>query len=419
MRDQWEMIKNYRERLKDNKDLTDRDVELIRTFSERLELHNSEYTNSRHRKLLGHIIRLAEGVEEFGGILDERGIAEDVVRYINRTYENEEYNRDHRIALRVFGRRVAETDDTIKTDGDGIPETLRWISTTYSRNYDPSPKPENMLRWDEDIKPMIDACRNSRDKAYIALAWDLGPRPSEMHVLDVGNISDHKYGLKVTIENGKTGTRSPLIVPAVPYVNRWLADHPGRGDPDAPLWSQLESVTRISDRMERKLLNKAADRAGITRPVTRRNFRKSSASYLASQNLNQSYIEEHHGWVTGSRIAARYVAVFGDQTDTEIAKVHGVEIDDTDSGSDIGPITCTRCQRETPPDEPTCMWCGQVINHAGAAQIKTEQTEVRSELLSIVQNNPVILERVDELERLFELADQDPSVILNFVDNLE
>jgi integrase len=410
--DDWAAIERLRDRLDDNPDVSTADADALRTFSERLELLASDYTDARHEKLLGHLVRLAENTGGLAASLDDKAAAEDLVRYINRTYDNEEYNRDHRLAIRAFGKHATD-------DGDPIPDSLDWVSSTYSNNYDPAPDPAEMLRWEQDIKPMLDACHNSRDKAYIALAWDLGARPSELHDLQVGNVSDHKYGLKVTIENGKTGTRSPLIVPAVPFVNRWLADHPGRNDPNAPLWSKLGSVDAISDRMERKLLREAADRAGVTRPVTRRNFRKSSASYLASQNLNQTYIEDHHGWVRGSKVAARYVAVFGEESDHEIAKAHGKEVDDADTADPVGPVECTRCGRDTPRDEPTCMWCGQVIDHASAEQITREQTEVRSQLLSLVQGNPELLEQVDELERLLDLADDDPEVVLDMVEAMD
>jgi hypothetical protein len=60
------------------------------------------------------------------------------------------------------------------------------------------------------------------------LAWDLGPRPFELFDLTPKQISDHKYGLQVT-GNGKQGRRSPVLIPSVPYVNRWLEVHPGSG----------------------------------------------------------------------------------------------------------------------------------------------------------------------------------------------
>lgn len=49
--------------------------------------------------------------------------------------------------------------------------------------------------------------------------------------------------------------------------------------------------------------------------ITFRRMRKSSASYLASENVNQAHLESHHGWTRGSDVASRYIAVFGEAND--------------------------------------------------------------------------------------------------------
>lgn len=408
--DPWRLIENLRERAQSSDEISPEDGEALIEFSKKLELRRSDYSDQRHEKLLGHVTRLAEHAGGVSTALEDRKAAEDIVRYIHGKYDNEESNRDNRIALRVFGNTL--------TAGDDPPESIDWISSTYSKNYDPAPLPENMLRWEEDIRPMVESCYNVRDKALITLAWDLGARPSELHALQWKNFTDHEYGMKVTIENGKTGTRSPLIVPAVPYVNRWLSEHPGRDNPDAPMWSRLHGVKQISNRMSRKVFEEAAKRANVDRPITRRNFRKSSASYLASQNLNQTYIEDHHGWVRGSRVAARYVATFGSETDMEIAKVHGVDVSE-DESDPIGPVNCPRCARETPRDEPKCMWCGQVTDHSAAEQIKQDQQSVRTDLIELARNNPEILEKVDELERLIKLGEENPDIVVDIFEEID
>jgi site-specific recombinase XerD len=70
-----------------------------------------------------------------------------------------------------------------------------------------------------------------------------------------------------------------------------LQDHPDRSDPEAPLWSRLHKPDGLSYRMFKKILETTADRAGVDRPVTLTNFRKSSASHLASQGMSQAHIE--------------------------------------------------------------------------------------------------------------------------------
>lgn len=170
-RDYRSQIENLRERAQTSDQIDDTDGELLIEFSDTMDLLGSKYSDKRHKKLLGHCVWLAEAVGGLEDALEDRDAAEDLVRYIHREYEKEETNRDNRIALRMFGEHV--------TEGDGKPDSIEWISSTYSSTYDPAPDPNQMLGWDDHIVPMIEETRNSRDAALKATAWNLGARPHD------------------------------------------------------------------------------------------------------------------------------------------------------------------------------------------------------------------------------------------------
>lgn len=69
----------------------------------------------------------------------------------------------------------------------------------------PGPHPSAMLHWKEDVVPMIDATMNTRDSALIATAWDSGARSGEIRDLTVGDVTDHRHGLQITL-SGKPGS---------------------------------------------------------------------------------------------------------------------------------------------------------------------------------------------------------------------
>lgn len=69
-----------------------------------------------------------------------------------------------------------------------------------------------------------------------------------------------------------------------------------------------------------KTLEGAAEDAGVDRPVTFTSFRKSSASYLASQGMNQAHIEDHHGWVRGSDVT---ITTFPRTDDSIPSRIYG------------------------------------------------------------------------------------------------
>jgi len=267
---------------------------------------------------------------------------------------------------------------------------------------------------------MIDAARNSRDAALIALCWDAGPRGGELRDIRYGDVSDHDMGLQVTVD-GKQGQRSVTLIPSVPFVQRWLADHPSQQDTD-PLWSKLDKPDAISRKMLQKALDTAAERAEVSLPVTPTNFRKSSASYAASEGLSQAHLEQRYGWVRGSDAAARYVAVFGEASDRALAEMHGKDIDEADESDPLGPIECPRCHRETPRDEEFCIWCNQAVERGAIERLEADKDELRRDFLAWARENPDALrdaERRDEVVR--ELA-ADPEMLseaLEFIDALD
>jgi integrase len=378
------------ERIETSEAIDDADREHLLAFDRRLSLLAQEYSTYRHLKLLRHLTIIAESCPggQLAAALDDRDACEAIVAWINSEYENAETNRDYRSALRVFAKRV--------TDGDDPPETVDWVPTGTSSDYDPTPDPRQMLRWEDDVKPMLSEANYARNAAMIALQFDAGLRGGEFKELDVGDIQNHRHGLQVTVD-GKQGQRSVLLIPSVPYVSRWLEDHPGGDDRNAPLWSKLNRPEEITDRMLYDVFEQCAERAGVDRPVTLTNFRKSSAAFLASRNLSQAHIEDHHGWVRGSDAAARYIAVFGEATERELARLHGKDVSDEEP-EDIAPIECPTCERENAHDASLCDRCGQALDQQAAAQLDDLSDSVNQTLAQLdPEQAATIIETADLL----------------------
>ncbi len=389
-----DQISNLRERIQTSEEISEEDREVLLEFDDTLSLLGKDYSDHRHLKLLRHVTIMAENVGGVAAALDDRDAAKEIVRWIHRNYDNEETNQDYRVALKVFGRHVSDEN------GKEPPDSLEWIPSGTSSNYDPAPDPGEMLGWEEDVLPMTEAARNSRDAAAIALQFDAGLRGGEFENLTIGAVTDHKHGLQVTV-NGKQGKRTVTLIPSVPYVQRWLSDHPAPNDGEAPLWSKLDEPEPMSYRMLLKMFEKPAERVGVSKPVTPTNFRKSSASYLASRGMNQAHLEDHHGWVRGSDAAARYISVFADDADRELAKLHGIDVAEEEPDP-TAPLECPRCGERTPRDRDMCVWCGQALE-PGAAEKADHLEDLIAQSLAEASGDDA-----DRLLEFREAAKDDP-----------
>jgi integrase len=402
-------IENLREQIEASDSISEDDRENLLRFSDRLDLLQSEYGDQRHEKLLRHCAIMAgqsprisdEKLSdiELSATLESRDAADEMLRWINNRYQNEETNKDYRLALRIFGKRV--------NDGD-VPDSLSHIPTTTSRDYQPEPDPSDMLDWNEDVKPMIKATRNPRDAALIAVAWDSGARGGEITNLTVGDVTESDNGIRITVD-GKKGQRTIFLIPSVSYLNRWLSDHPGEDDGDAPLWSKLNTPEPVSYQLLRKAVRKAAERAGIDKPVTFRNFRKSQASHLASRGMKEAQIKDRLGWSQGSNVASRYVSVFGEDSERALAKIHGKDVD-IEEPEPIAPVECPRCGRENPRDRDNCMFCNQVLEVEAVQDIRERQQKVRQAALRLVGDRPELIGEIQRAEDLMTIFEDRPEL---------
>ncbi|WP_049908925.1 tyrosine-type recombinase/integrase [Halorubrum saccharovorum] len=401
MPDHRKQIRNLHDKIETSSDIKKEDKDLLLAFSDRLDLLKSEYSDARHNKLLRHCTIMAEEVGGLAEALEDRSTTEDLVRWINRNYDNENTNSDYRTALRVMGKRV--------TDDNGYPPSIEWIPSGTSNSYNPVPDPSEMLDWNEDVVPMIEETRNTRDAALIAMAFDSGARSGELRDLTVGDVSDHDHGLMIRVD-GKTGQRSVTLVPSVPYVQRWMTDHPAPDDPGAPLWSKLSEPEGISYRQFKNCFEDSADRAGVKKTVTPTNFRKSNATYLARQGMSQARIEDRQGRKRGSDATAHYIARFGGEADSEYARIHGMEVEEEEPDP-IGPVECPRCHEQTPREHATCVWCNQPLEYGALGSIEEEEREVRQAVFRFVKDNNDLLDDLEQSRAFSELVDDHPELV--------
>lgn len=124
----------------------------------------------------------------------------------------------------------------------------------------------------------------------------------------------------------------------------------------------------------------------------------SMASFYASEGLSQPMLEQRYGWKQGSDQAARYIAVFGEASEREIARIHGVDVEEDDPDP-IGPVTCDRCGQLTARDRPFCMECGAARDPKTAAAVDAQEQRVRETLAMLPEEKArAFLDVVDTLD---------------------
>jgi integrase len=344
----------------DVRDLDDEDRERLLEMSDNILLVPSEIGDHRHLKLLRHNARMAEHAGPLHKVLEDEAAAKRVVRWIHRQYENEHTNQDYRTALRSFGRYTLNRDEP--------PETLAWIPTGTSNDFDPVPSERDLLTYDE-VQRMAETTRNTRDAALIMLQFEAGCRSGELYDLRRRDIFDGEHSIGIHVD-GKQGERAVHLIVATPYLQQWLRDHPS-DDPDAWLWSKLDTPDRPSYNTWLTYFRQAAKRADVAKTVTPTAFRKSNTRWLLNRGMNTARIEDRQGRKRGSKHTARYAAHFGEESNERVyAAMHGEEVKPEDTG-EVTPLECPRCSRETPREKSHCVWCNQALSQQAVEALDT------------------------------------------------
>jgi len=114
---------------------------------------------------------------------------------------------------------------------DNIPKLKRKEISIY--------KPSDLWTPEDDLL-FLKFCPSKREKCYHAISRDLSARPHEILKLKIRDVPFKNTAISqyadVTVNSGKTGTRSIPLINSIPYLKDYLDhEHPMPGNPNAPL----------------------------------------------------------------------------------------------------------------------------------------------------------------------------------------
>ena len=197
---------------------------------------------------------------------------------------------------------------------------ISWIKTSVkTKNLK---LPEDMLI-EQDVLLLINNASNKRDRAIIAMLWDLGARIGEILTLRIKDLTFDDIGLIIHL-NGKTGYRRVRACWSINYINDWLSEHPEKDNPNIPLFIKFNSkpLEILKYHAIRMQIIKICKKSGINKNVHPHIFRHSRATFLAG-HLTESQMNVYFGWTQGSNMAQTYVHLNGRDIDAAILKANG------------------------------------------------------------------------------------------------
>jgi len=247
----------------------------------------------------------------------DKATERDIRRYVSnleRSNKSQWTKHDYKVVMKKFYRWLNDGEE---------PSMVKWINTSLK---DKNLKlPEEMIT-EGEVNLMIDVATNKRDKAIIALLWDIGARIGEIGNLRIRHLKFDDLGAVVSLD-GKTGPRRVRAVWSVDYLKEWLNEHPGQKDPEAPVWFNFAKKGKVLEPMMydaiRMRLNKISEKAGINKKIHPHLFRHSRCTYMANY-LTEAQMNAYFGWIQGSDMPSIYVHLSGRDVDDAVLKANGI-----------------------------------------------------------------------------------------------
>ena len=181
------------------------------------------------------------------------------------------------------------------------PEATEWIQLKKPAN---KILPEDLLST-QDITKLIDCCRNTRDKALIAITFDSCARPQELCNLKMADVLKNKDGLALTL-HGSKGTRVIQLIDSVDLLQQWISFSGKQFGSDEWLWTTIGSNERLRYCKIDAQIRRIADRAKIPRTIFLYKFRHSGLTERAKQLTDQE-LKAYAGWRPASNMPNTYI----------------------------------------------------------------------------------------------------------------
>jgi hypothetical protein len=301
--------------------------------------------------------------------------------------------------------------------------TPEFIQIKHKKTKRISPYSESEL-WDKDDFLLITKYDSyKRNKAILALLWDLDARPHEITLLRLKHISiKERYGEGEIPHEAKTGGGPILLTCSFPYVRDWLNEHPFRNEPDARLicnintgapinpeaiWTMMNQVRkRILRLLENGSITNLKEREKLRHLVKSKRWNpyciRHSAITADSDFLPEYALKKKVRWSMNSKQGSRYIKRrMGNDLKQKILVYNGI-VPPPEIEKKPSVLSCPRCSFVNAVEYKYCSKCAYPLIPSAFEELKLAE-EVKISSLEERHENEIKQLRDDMNQRFCEI----------------
>ena len=297
-----------------------------------------------------------------------------------------------------------------------------------------SPYLENELWEKDDLLTIIKYESYKRNKAIIALLWDLDARPHELTLLKIKHIRlRDKYGEGEIPHEAKTGTGPILLTTSFPYVRDWLNEHPFKNEPDSRLICNLingspitaDNIDKVMKQLRERIIrllengeiNNIEEKEKVEYLLKTKKWNpyciRHSAIIADSDYLPEYALKKKVRWSMNSRQGSRYIKRrMGNELKEKILIQNGI-ITESDTKKKHSINNCPRCDLVNSLDNKYCSKCSYPIKPEAYDEIKAiENAKINLLEKKVEETNQKMIQIITLIQQIPSLSHIKPEVLL-------
>lgn len=233
---------------------------------------------------------------------------------------------------------------------------------------------------EEQVKAMLDACQNSRDRALIGTLYEGAFRIGEIAGMTWQDVDFSDKHFCTARTDFKTGNERiiPLHI-ARGYLLTWKNDYPGDASGNNPVFvSRYNTSLRYTG--VKFQLNAIAKRAGIEKHITPHIFRHSRITHMIKDGWTDSTVKSIAWGNLETGCFSTYCHLSKRDILNEARKQNGIEAPEEDSSTDaMKARQCPRCLTLNTPTQNFCSVCGAPLTEAVAIDLQSMKEEIHED----------------------------------------
>lgn len=288
--------------------------------------------------------------------------------------------------------------------GEEKPDIVDFVTVHVKQHKRKKLDPDTLLQ-PRHVKELVKRATNPRDKTLLFLMWETGARLEEILSLkwkDVKLKTGQEEISKIKFRKSKSQPRQVPVKESEPAIKNWKTSHPRPERKEHVFVNLNGSITQMKATNVYNIINKVEKKADIPdiKKTNPHHFRKSRATFLASQGWNAPQLCQFFGW-SDFKTAKTYITLAKSDLEDAFKDMHGIGEQEEEEHEDLDPVRCGNCGKVHGVETNACDNCGSLVSPSREEWKEGRKEELETEVMGRIAEkalNGEIEEQEEDLE---------------------